>query len=114
MSYCTLITRWGFLGNHVNNTYAFSNDADTREHSSSSSNNCQLPVISDTFGCRSPFFSNHANPAPAQGYTSVQEDISYRPTQQSFVYEVEDLIREALKREIRWGRSAASFRSDEP
>ena len=32
----------------------------------------------------------------------MQEDIAYRPTQQSFVYEVEDLIREALKREIRW------------
>lgn len=51
---------------------------------------------------RVPFFSSPANPAPAQGYTSVQEDIAYRPTQQSFVYEVEDLIREALKREIRY------------
>ena len=50
---------------------------------------------------RTPFFSSPANPAPAQGYTSVQEDISYRPTQQSFVYEVEDLVREALKRDIR-------------
>ena len=51
---------------------------------------------------RTSFFSSPANPAPAQGYTSIQEDISYRPTQQSFVYEVEDLVREALKRDIRW------------
>lgn len=51
---------------------------------------------------RAPFFLSAANPAPAQGYTSVQEDIAYRPTQQSFVYEVEDLVREALKREIRY------------
>eukprot|EP00903_Cladosiphon_okamuranus_P014903 g13800.t1 len=55
-----------------------------------------------------PFFSSHANPAPSQGYTSVQEDLTYRPTQQSFVYEVEDLIREALKREIRRWRSKRS------
>lgn len=37
-----------------------------------------------------------------QGYTSIQEDIKYEPTQQSFVYEVEDLVREALKRDIRY------------
>ncbi|CAM9591141.1 unnamed protein product, partial [Pylaiella littoralis] len=55
-----------------------------------------------------PFFLGAANPAPAQGYTSVQEDIAYRPTQQSFVYEVEDLVREALKREIRRWRSKRS------
>lgn len=59
-------------------------------------------VFTECFpNCRAPFFSIPANPAPAQGYTSVQEDIAYRPTQQSFVYEVEDLVREALKREIR-------------
>ncbi|CAM9133752.1 unnamed protein product [Ectocarpus sp. 12 AP-2014] len=55
-----------------------------------------------------PFFSSPANPAPAQGYTSIQEDIAYRPTQQSFVYEVEDLVREALKRDIRRWRSKRS------
>lgn len=59
-------------------------------------------VFTECFpNCRAPFFSIPANPAPTQGYTSVQEDIAYRPTQQSFVYEVEDLVREALKREIR-------------
>ncbi|CAM9149740.1 unnamed protein product, partial [Hapterophycus canaliculatus] len=55
-----------------------------------------------------PFFSSPANPAPVQGYTSIQEDMAYRPTQQSFVYEVEDLVREALKREIRRWRSKRS------
>lgn len=51
---------------------------------------------------RLPFFSSTANPAPPQGYTSIQEEITYRPTQQFFVYEVEDLVREALKREMRY------------
>lgn len=44
----------------------------------------------------------------------MQEDVAYRPTQQSFVYEVEDLIREALKREIRWAASPKSFEIRDP
>lgn len=63
--------------------------------------------LRNTFNWR-PFFSAPLNPLPSPPLPTVQAPIVYRPTDSTFVFEAEELIRETLKREIRRWRSKRS------
>ncbi|CAM9309130.1 unnamed protein product [Chrysoparadoxa australica] len=63
--------------------------------------------------CWRPFFSEPLNPKPPM--PTVQAALSYRQTEHQFVYEVEELIRETIKKEMRaWraNRSHTAFNAD--
>ncbi|CAM9139827.1 unnamed protein product, partial [Phaeothamnion confervicola] len=55
--------------------------------------------------CWRSFFSWPANPAPPQPPPSMQPPLHYRPTDAALCYEVEELIREGIKREMRRWRA---------